>query len=301
MLQIFLTTVLPIALCVAAGAGLRRWRRVEPGPVATVAVDLFGPALLLGNLPPQLAHRTDLMLFLLSCVAVQLVLAWAGVHLLRIRDPDTRTGFIFAVSLANFGFFGLPLVEFSLGGEAFEAGLMVLAFLNIPTVLLGAYMASPATRPADALRATLRQPFTWAVLLAIMLSASGTTLPEPLRRPLQLLGGGAIPAMLVVLGMQLVDLRIGRVSLPVLGTAVALRLLVAPVVAIALARLWGYGLERIDVRAAIMQLSTPSGMTPLLFMVAFGRRTGLLAAAILLSTLLSLLTLPWVIARLGAG
>lgn len=299
MLDILTMTVLPILLAVAAGFGIRRWRGTPSGPLATVAVDILGPALLLGNLPAGLARQGTLLLLLLGAVAVLFALGYAAAALLRIRDRDDRTAFVSAVALSNFGFFGLPLVEFTLGPQSFASALSILAFLNIPTVLVGAWLAAPDPKPLDAVRTALRQPFTWAVLLALALSALGLTLPEVVQRPLKLLGAGSIPVMLVVLGIQLAEIKVGRVSWAAVGTASVLRLLVSPAIVFAGAGLLGMDPAGMDVKAAMLQLATPAGMTPFLFMVAWGRRAGLLAAIIVVTTPLSLFTLPLVIRALG--
>src|SRR5690606_39265747 len=151
-------------------------------------------------------RQGTLLLLLLGSVAALFALGFVAATLLGIRDRDDRTSFMSAVALSNFGFFGLPLVEYSLGPQSFGSALAILAFLNIPTVLIGAWLAAPDPRPIDAVKTALRQPFSWAVLLAFALSALDVSLPEALQRPLKLLGAGSIPVMLVVLGIQLAEI-----------------------------------------------------------------------------------------------
>lgn len=298
MLQLFLTTVFPVGVAVLAGWVVGRVRGLSPTPLAAVGMDVLGPALLLAYVPTQLAAEGRLAVLALGSVAVLYALAVAVAPALGIVRRDDRTCFIFAVVLANFGAFGLPLVDFALGADAFRSAMAVLAILNIPTALMGIYLSSPKPDVRGAIVHTFRVPFAWAVVLGLVMGVAGVGLPDWLQRPAELLGDGAIPVMLAVLGIQLARLQVDHIRWRWVVAAVAMRLGVSPAVVLALA--WALGMPLTDetVQAATLQLATPAGMTPLMFMVAFGRDGSLLAAAILVGTGASMLTVPMLVGLL---
>ena len=80
-------------------------------------------------------------------------------------------------------------------------------------------------------------PAVYATVLAILIYASMIPVPTPLMSAIEIAAAGAIPVMLLVLGMQMAELKRGlhlRLTVP----AISLRLLVAPLVAAALLRGW---------------------------------------------------------------
>lgn len=298
MFETMRQTVLPIGVAIAIGVWLGRRRSIDERPLARLGIEVFGPALILANIPVRLAAEPQAVVLLLGATALMLAAGWLGGRLLGIEGRDERIGFLFAVAFANFAFFGLPLVEFGLGADAFEWAILNLTVLNIPTALIGIYLATPSRDPVAALRETARVPFTWAVLLALVLGFAGVRLPGWLVRPLDLLGDGAIPVMLVVLGIQLGRLRLRQIPAGPMTAAVLLRLAVAPAVTAGLALLLGQELSSLAVRSAVLQLATPAGMAPFLFLVAFGRSSAILSATIFVSTALSMLTVPVVVVLL---
>lgn len=297
MLALFSATVLPIAVAVCAGVILKHWRRTPTLPLATLAVDVLGPALVLGHIPVGLANQGRLILVVLGTVVVSFALTAAAATLLGLKRSDDWRGFVAAVTFANFGFVGLPLVEFAYGAVALPTAMAVLTVLNIPTGVFAIILASPHSDVREALRHTAKQPFAWACAAAFALGLAGLDLPPWLTRPLKLLGSGVIPVMLVVLGMQLAELSLGRFRWGAAATAAGMRLLLGPVLAAALAAV--FGVDGIERHCAVLQLATPPGMTPLLFFAAFGRDTSLLATAVLLGTTAALVTVPLLLTVMG--
>jgi predicted permease len=121
-------------------------------------------------------------------------------------------------------------------------------------------------------------------------------IPNPIMRGVEILSAGAIPAMLVVLGMQMADLKsLDGVWLAVPASLV--RLLVAPLIAVLVAGL--LGLTGITRSTAIIEASMPTAVITTILATEFNVRPGLVTSTVVLSTLLSAITLPLVITVLG--
>ncbi|RMF16620.1 MAG: AEC family transporter [Candidatus Dadabacteria bacterium] len=283
---------LPVAVCIAAGWTLARRTGLSAAPLAGAAVHVFGPALLLANVPPNLAARPMLPVVLLGTVGLTGLAAHAAGRLLKLRDRTERVSLLLGAMLCNFGFFGIPIVEAALGSDARAQALAVLVILNIPTGFLSAWFASPNPQFAMAMRHTLSSPFNWAIVASIAMSLMGWSLPSLVQPAADLLAGGAIPAGLVVLGMELARLGPSPQQRRIVATAVGLRLLVGPLIAWALALLTGLWREPAWAQSAILQMATPAGITPLIFLAASGQRSTALAAVVFWSTIVSLATVP---------
>jgi predicted permease len=127
--------------------------------------------------------------------------------------------------------------------------------------------------------------------------AAGWAVPVPLARATELLGGAAIPGMLVLLGLQLRTAQ-WRAYLPSLTLANGMRLLVGPLVAIALAPL--FGLAGPARQALILEAAMPIAVSNTLLATTYDTEPSFVSAAVFISTVLSPLTLTPLLAYLGA-
>ena len=142
----------------------------------------------------------------------------------------------------------------------------------------------------------VKLPAFYAVILAIVVYSLNITIPEPIMSGIEIAGAGAIPVMLIVLGMQIADLKSMESvwqSIP----ASLVRLLVAPILAVLVANLVGLtGLAR---TTSIIEASMPTAVFTTILAVEFNVRPGFVTSTVAISTLLSAITLPIIITLLG--
>jgi predicted permease len=144
--------------------------------------------------------------------------------------------------------------------------------------------------------AMLRTPLTLASLVAVAVIAGGWRVPGWLLNTTELLGGFAVPLMLLSLGMAIGELRITRLGRT---TAIALlRLGLGCVTGLALAAWLGF--EGAARGVLVLQCSMPIAVFNYLLAQRYGRAPDEVAGAIVISTLLSLLLLPALLAYLLA-
>lgn len=289
--MLFVEVILPVFVIVAAGYLLEKGAALDFRTLTYTSLYLFTPALVFASLsarPLRLELAADLALFMLLYTGALCALVFGIGRLLRLDGSGSRALALTTVVM-NVGNFGLPLAYFAFGDAGLEVSVLTFVLFNIPLSTLAIALAQgPALRLGEVLRNTAKIPIFHALLLALALKAAGLTLPLFLLRPLELMGQGAIPLMLVLLGMQLArtefNATVGFISLSAL-----LRLAIAPLVAWGLSHL--LGLSRQTAAVVILQTSTPSAILPLLYSLRFGTRPDLVAGAIGFSTLLSAATL----------
>ena len=112
-----------------------------------------------------------------------------------------------------------------------------------------------------------------------------------------MLGDASIPLMLVILGLQIADVRAWpRNRMALICLAVFLQILMTPVVALLVAHWMGLtGLAR---QAAVLQASMPAAVVTTVLAVEYELDTTLISGTVMLTTLLSPLTLTPLIAYL---
>ena len=196
---------------------------------------------------------------------------------------------------------GIPVVSAAFGADGLAIVLPVIALHSLVLLPLAtALIEADGVKGAGlrgVLRGTLpaliRNPIIVALLLAVAWRGLGVPVPVPLHRLLAMLGGAGPALALFTLGAGLPDFA-AQGSLREAGMATLLKLAVQPLLVWGLAGVAG----PVPMAAAVVTAGTPTGANA--FFLA--RRTGTLASAsagtVVLSTALSVLTLPAILAAL---
>jgi hypothetical protein len=300
-LLIFNESILPIFIIALIAFVFKKISRPDIRQVANPALQVFVPILVFDSLTRfdfAISRLLQPFAFMVLLTAALIALAALAAGMLRL-EPGERISLILAVSMINIGNFGLPLIYFTYGQQAEAYSVIIFIIFNIPLSTVAIYLSSDKTRLKDILADISRIPIFHAFLAALIFCHFNWSLPEGLAKGVHLLAQGAIPLIIFVLGLQLADISLkGRLREFVLAiaAAVCLRLLVSP--AIAEAILSWLPMTELEHKVALVQTSGPSALLPLMFAIRFNRSPDLLAAIILLTTLLSGLTLPAIIQML---
>ncbi len=299
LLNIFANNILPILLLGGAGFALGKFLSVEAQPLGRVVFYVLSPLLvfdLLTQSQLSFAKIAGMMGFASAVMVAGAGLAYLAGRLLHLKRP-VLAAVVLTTLVANNGNYGLPLIGFAFGQAAlaYASVYYVASALMIYTV--GVLIASLGhLRLKDALLGLVKVPAVYAILLAVIFIQTGAHLPDPLERTVSLGASGAIPGMLVLLGLELNrvewtrDLR--TLSIPVIG-----RLIVGPLAALGLAALFGMkGAARQD---AITNSGMPSAVMTTVLAAEYNIEPSLVTAIVFVSTILSPLTLTPLLYYLG--
>jgi predicted permease len=295
----FVQGVLPVLLIGGLGYLVGRARSLDLAPITGLTVLVLVPAVVFDSLARATLPR-DLMSRLVLHVALQLAAIWVVTVLIaRLagwRGAD-EGGLLLATLFSNSGNVGLPLALFAFGRDGLAVAGGWFAIMSIASSTVGPYLAARArVGVRGAFGRVVRQPIIYAVAAGVLVNLSGWTLPGPVANASQLLAGGAVALMLLLLGLQLARLTVKQEAS---GAALAttIRLLVAPPLAWAAGRL--VGLEDMAFAVAVVQASTPTSISSALWALEFDARPALVSAAVVLSTVVSVVTLTVLLAMLA--
>lgn len=295
----FVQSVLPVLLIGGLGYLVGRARTLDLAPITGLTVLVLVPAIVFDSLArATLPH--DLLSRLLSHVILQLAAVWAlTVLVARLagwRGLD-EGGLLLATLFANSGNVGLPLVLFAFGPDGLAIAGGWFAVMSIGSSTIGPYLAARARLGVrGALGRVLRQPIIYAAAAGVIVNLGGFTLPGPVASASRLLAGGAVALMLLLLGLQLARLTV-REEASGAALATAIRLFATPPIAWVVGRL--VGLEGLAFAVAVIQASTPTAITSALWALEFDARPALVSAAVVLSTVVSVVTLTVLLALLA--
>ena len=303
-----------IAVVIAVGFLLAHTRILDvdsQGMLARLAFYVASPALMVTVL-----GRTDVsQLFsanLVASLGSVLVTATVAVLLARLVWRRTASDTViatFSASYVNAGNLGLPIAAYVLGDVSLIAPmllaqLMVLQPLGLAVLDSTVHVADPdqsrGRRLLGRIGQPLRNPLMLGSLAGLLLSVSGLTLPRVVLDPLTLIGGMAVPAMLIAYGISLrLGPRPGSGEPAVqIGTIVALKLVLQPAVAYLIGR-FAVGLDGLDLLAVTVVAALPTAQNVFTHAVRYRRAEILARDSIFISTLLSVPVLLVIAGVLG--
>lgn len=135
-----------------------------------------------------------------------------------------------------------------------------------------------------------------SVVLGLILVGLGWDgyIQGPIRESMKMLGSGTFPVALLITGAIMLDMvQVERPTVKIAFGGTVLRLFLIPMIILVGAKYLPISIELRQVM--IVQSAMPAAMSPLLIAKIYGGRPGIAAQIIVVTTILSLFTLPWII------
>ena len=295
MLAAFLAAIFPTFAIATLGYLITRKTdllRHEGMPILTSQVAL--PALVLHSLLTKglpLAEMGRLMLVTGVCLMIGAMIVWIGC---KILGKSSRF-YLTTLVNPNTGNFGTPVVFALLGADSLAPALIISVTITLSHFTLGitAMSGSFAWRKL-ASNTPLIALATGALLLGFEIQ-----LPTPIMGLLDMLGGVALPLLLLLLGSSLANLHLkGRREL---GTVAALsfyRPVSGFLIAYVVTRY--AGLDPLTSLALMLQMSMPVAVMSYLLTLRFGGPSDRIAALTITSLPVSLMVLALIYAYQNA-
>lgn len=281
--------LVPILICVLIGFGLAKTKATfDHHMVGGLVTNVGYPALILAHLEGTNISLDAFLIALLAAVAMVVSFCIIGFAFLKIVRLPSRA-FLSPMIFNNVGNIGLPVASLAFGtqGLAYSLAFLVVVIAGIFTV--GIWIPSGKI----GLRDLATKPVTYAVVIALILMATEQRLPTVLDNTFNILGGLAIPLMLLTLGHTLATLKVGNLWR---GFYLALfHLAMAAGVAFGLTTLFGFdGVER---GVVILMCLMPVSVATYLWVEIYAEESAPDAAGfIMMSTVLSIISLPLALA-----
>ena len=289
---VLLGAVAPVALIVTTGYLAVRVFELDRGPLVRITLFVLVPFLVFDQLWRNQADLGGALrlagAFALASAGFALA-GWLAGRVFGLPQP-ARVSLTATTAFPNTGNMGLSVAFFALGEAGLERATIIFV---VATILL--FSLGPALFRGGSLREqlamTVRLPLIWAVVLGLAANAVNLQLPLNLGGGVHLLAQGAIPMLLLSLGMQIAESRF-VVSAYDLAASL-LRVLVGPLIAY-LAGL-ALGLSGADLVVLILISGMPAAVNTYLMAAELGGDAERTARVVVLSTLLSFVTLPLVL------
>jgi len=225
------------------------------------------------------------------------------VGFLRKLDVPTTAVEAQCAAIGNVGFLGLPMFAVLFGQEAIGIVMMVLAtdlivFSGLIVILINGGRGEPIS--LHLLKTIgfglLRNPMIVSILLGLTWSAASLPIPGPFDDFLVILGGAATPGALFAIGASLARKSTERVHIA--GWLSFCKLALHPIF-VAIGVLFLFPIDTFSATVVISAAALPVAGNVFMLAQHYGIAAQRVSAAILISTAISILSVPMIIALLN--
>ena len=196
---------------------------------------------------------------------------------------------VLTVAFGNTGNYGLPLVKFAFGDEALAVASIFYVTTTILFNTVGVVIASLGHLDLkSAILGVFKLPILYAAMIALLIKGFGISVPLPLSRTIEIAANGAIPAMIILLGLELTRIEWTH-SMRAMSVGVATKLLIGPLVGLLLASL--FGLQGHTRQGSVIEAAMPAAVATTVVATEYKLEPSLVTAIVFFGTVLSPLTL----------
>ncbi|MBE6497477.1 AEC family transporter [Methanobrevibacter sp.] len=208
-------------------------------------------------------------------------------------DDITLWSVLVTVMIANTAFMGYPVTLGIFGQEGFLRAIFcdiatLCIFLILSFVLILKFGGTVKT----AVKKITFFPPLWAVILGLVFNFINIPIGPVIDNTVNYLGQGAIPLIMIALGLSIDFSAIKRSKSMIVFTSI-MKLMFFPIVAFVVAT--QLGLVDLQFKISIVEAAMPAGMMSLLLAITYKLDYELTSDCILINTVISLITLPAVI------
>ncbi len=298
MIQV-LTVIAPLFLIIFASAALQRWYHIGDhwfDVLNEYAAKIGLPVLIFSAL-----IKTPFSLFDESRLIISNSLFILGIFLacfifgtLFIRDKRMARTLFFCLVFGNIAYLGIPLLVQVFGDSILTQASLIVAiyFLWIFSVGIWYVRKNQDTAAQKHSVPFYKNPLLIAVFLGILISSFGLKMPAIIMTSLDMISASVTPTVLIVIGLFLGKSTLGRPRSwlgAFLFSCITLLILPALFYGGVLAAGFSVGLFA----TSLIQAAMPLAITPFALADEFDFDKDFIARSIVVSTLLSVLSLPF--------
>ena len=310
LMDSFLTVAQQVAILfvlIGAGAAMRRAKFFDDRSVEgliNLLLLVVTPCLIVDvfQRPFDPAKLTGLGIAFAVCIFAHLAVIAGARLLVRHGEESVRVPLRLSAVFSNAGFMGIPLEQAILGDEGVFFGIVYGVVFNLFMWSWGygkmrGFVACEAPGGRHWNIKTLVNPGTVGIALGLPLFFLSAKLPDVIGVPVREVAGMNTPLAMIVVGYCLAGAKLGRlVRIGGVYVAAFIRLVGYPLAVIAAFYPFRQQLDRNLMLATVVAAAAPVAAMVPMFAAKFGRDVDVAVGMVSGTTLLSILTMPAVIA-----
>ncbi|SOC42421.1 AEC family transporter [Ureibacillus acetophenoni] len=296
--MIFFQIVAPILILLIIGAILQKKFKFNLKALSHLITYCFMPVAVFMNLyetSVNLNVLTQVAIFIFLFIGANIILSHYIAKLLKLNRTESAV-FKNSVVLINSGNYGIPVAQLVFQTQPIGVAIQVILviFQNVTTYTYGLYNLISATKSGiEIVKDFVKMPILHALIIGVSLNILNIKLPETLVIPLNHIADGFIAIALITLGAQLSQIEIRTIINKTIIISCFTRLIVGP--ALALLVIWILGLEGVVAQSLFIASAFPTSRNSSSLALEYDVESNIAAQTVLFSTIVSCLTVTFVI------
>ena len=290
-----LLIVLPAFLIFGAGFIGQKLLKLDIKSISTMSLYLMLPFLTFDTFYSNELNIEYFYMFLFTCLLAIIMIILTVIFGLFIKADKTQmSAMLLGTIFPNSGNYGAPVAMFAFGAIGFQYAVIFMvihAFLiNTVGIFIASYGSEKTTSFKDSLMSVLKMPVLYGFLFGVLFQLLHIELPSTIQDGISLVGSASIPTVMLILGMQLAEIKPQKFELKYVNTVTIFRMIISPLLAVVLVNFMPVNdmIKNIYILLAAM----PIAANTTLLAVQFNVKPDLTSFTTLVTTLLSLVTIP---------
>lgn len=298
-MTIFFQVVLPVILVFAIGYVVQLWKKIDIRSISTVAIYVMTPCLVFRTFYLADLDMQYLYMVIFSAVLLIVIIIINMIYSRVKKYPqEIESGLILSTAFMNSGNYGAPIILFAYGTVGFEYSVSFMVLQAIIMNFFGVYYAARGKASIGvAVRSVFGMPATYAVIVALLLKVFQVEIPVNLFQTIDIVADATIPTVMLILGMQLANIKWTNFEWGHISYGVVVRLIISPIIAYFITLMFPF--DPLLAKVLIVSAAMPSAATIVLYAVQFNAKPKLVSAITLMTTLISIFTITILLAILG--
>lgn len=226
-------------------------------------------------------------------IIIHIILIFAS-RVLTFKYPENSKKVLrFATIFSNCGFMGYPVLESLFG----KIGIFYGAIFNIPFNIFMfsvGVMIYTGKKDLKTLKEVLVNPGIIATTLGLIIFSFSIKLPYPLFTAMSIVGSMTTPLSMIIVGAMLSEIRLKDIfSGTLVYYASFLRLIAVPFLTLGILKL--LNADKLLMQIAVIIEAMPAAVLASVLAEKYGADTALASRSVFISTIISMITIPFVV------
>lgn len=296
--MIFFQIVGPILVLLVIGVVLQKKFQFNLKAMSQLISYCFMPVAVFLNIyetSVQMSVLGQVALFITLFIGSQMIISH---YMAKFLGLDRKESAVFknSVVLINSGNYGIPVAQMVFAMQPIGVAIQVIMviFQNMTTYTYGLYNLISTTKSgAEIVRDFLKMPIVHALVLGVLLNLMNIDIPQTFRIPLDHISDGFVAMALITLGAQLAQIELKTIINKTILISCFTRLIVGP--SIALLVIYLLGIDGVVAQSLLIASSFPTSRNSSSLALEYDVESNSAAQTVLLSTIVSCLTVTFVI------
>ena len=290
-----LLIVLPAFLIFGAGFIGQKLLKLDIKSISTMSLYLMLPFLTFDTFYSNQLNVEYFYMFLFTCLLALIMMTLTVLFGFFIKADRTQmSAMLLGTIFPNSGNYGAPVAMFAFGAMGFQYAVIFMvihAFLmNTIGIFIASYGSEKTTSIKDSLMRVIKMPVLYGFLFGVLFQLLHIELPSTIQDGISLVGSASIPTVMLILGMQLAEIKPQKFELKYVNTVTIFRMLISPLLAVVLVNFMP--VNDMIKNVYILLAAMPIAANTTLLAVQFNVKPDLTSFTTLVTTLLSLVTIP---------